>query len=43
MEESNIRFLSILYETPPSKDMCSKTQIEREVMQWYLILRYKIY
>jgi hypothetical protein len=33
MEESKIRFLSILYGTPPSEDMCSKTQIVRDMMQ----------
>jgi hypothetical protein len=32
MEESKIRFLSILNGTPPSKDMCSKTQIERDMI-----------
>jgi hypothetical protein len=33
MEESMIGFLSILYWTPPSKDMCSKTWIEIDMMK----------
>jgi hypothetical protein len=33
MEESKIGFLFILYGTPPSKDMCSKIQIERDMME----------
>jgi hypothetical protein len=33
MEESNIEFLSILYETPPSKDMCPKIQIEIDMKE----------
>jgi hypothetical protein len=28
MEKSKMYFLSILHGTPPSKNMCSKTQIE---------------
>jgi hypothetical protein len=33
MGESKIGFLSILHGKPPSKDMCSKTQIERDMME----------
>jgi hypothetical protein len=33
MKESNIGFLSILLGTPPSKDIYSKTQIERDMME----------
>jgi hypothetical protein len=33
MEESMIGFLFILYWTPPSKDMCSKTWIEIDMMK----------
>jgi len=33
MEESKIEFLSILHGIPPSKDMCSKTQLERYMMK----------
>jgi hypothetical protein len=33
MKESNIGFSSILYETPPSKDMCSKIQIEIDMKE----------
>jgi hypothetical protein len=36
MEESNIRFLSILHGISPSKVMCSKTQIERDMMEMIL-------
>jgi len=30
MQKSKIRFLSILHRTPPFKDICFKTQIERD-------------
>jgi len=33
MEESKIGFLSILRGTPPLKYMCSKIQIERDMMK----------
>ena len=33
MKESNIGFLSILHGITPSKDMFSKTQIERDIME----------
>jgi hypothetical protein len=33
MKESNIGFLSILLGTPPSKDIYSKTQIEKDIME----------
>jgi len=36
MKESNIRFLSILHGISPSKVMCSKTYIERDMMKMVL-------
>jgi hypothetical protein len=43
MEGSKIGFLFILYGTPPSKDMCSKIKIERDMMEMIPMFDYRIH